>query len=450
MARVLVSAYSNVTWTNERLHDSFVAGLIRSLQRNGNEVLVVRTNEFLVDQTSSASRPWMSPRTIVSKIKSFDPELIITFNNSLPSEDVIKETNCPILLYASDAPAFFVARHLIEHNPDRYFFLELSDKVTAALKRVYPQIAPSHYIPFGHATDLRAESLEQDISISFVGSIGNYSTGVVNYFKSFDSIGNDPGSSINPNELKDEFFKQLDEFRKDSMSDFGFDFPNGAAVANPEPQLILMLTCKQRFDTLKAVSDLGLKIFGFPSSWSQILQYDFELFRCFDYSLNVSLDHATSTYNRSQISMNLPHGQTTEGFSWRVCEILASNGVLLSNKKQDLIDLMSGFANLPTYESPAEARELAKKLLDEPNWRADLSAASKAMIEVKCRFETKFKEIENRIAGISLLLGDSTGSVKVLEEMSCVNPIKFAFRFRRDLAKLGMLCGEMRKNGVLL
>ena len=100
------------------------------------------------------------------------------------------------------------------------------------------------------------------------------------------------------------------------------------------------------------------------------MYYNYELFRRFDFSMSVSLAHATRNYNRSKISLNLPHAHAREGFSWRVCDILASNVVLLSNRQPDLLQLCKGKVDLPTYESKAEARDIAKALLADPVWRS--------------------------------------------------------------------------------
>lgn len=445
MANIILSTYSNVTWTNVRYHDSFIEGFINALKRNGNNVMVVRTNEFLTDQISSTPRKWMDIPKITKSIQAFQPELIITFNNSLPCPQLLEVTDCPVVLYASDAPSFFVAKDLIRKYQERYYFLDLTEKVTAALKQEFPYIRPSHYIPFGHATDLEARDIRQDIDMSFVGSIGNYSRNVVEYFKSFDSLGNNPGSTVNPNKLKDAFFQALDTFQKDSMEDFDFDFPHaGHPLKNVSPQVLLMLTCKLRFETLSNLTDLGLKIFGYPTSWSQVLQYNHDLFRCFDYTLNVSMDHATHTYNRSKISLNLPHGQTTDGFSWRVCEILASNAVLLSNRKKDLLTLMDGYAKLPTYTSPAEARDLAKKLLADPSWRQDLSLASQQMIKDKCRFESKFQTIQQSISKLTLIASHE-GSITHLEEMNCINETRYLMRALKHREYLRPALGRIKQ-----
>lgn len=444
MANVLLSTYSNVTWTHVRYHDSFIQGFINALKRNGNNVMVVRTNEFLTDQISATPRTWMDTVKITQRVQAFKPDLILTFNNSLPCPQVIESTTCPVLVYASDAPSFFVAKHLIQKHQERYYFLDLTEKVTAALKHEFPYIKPSHYIPFGHATDLRATDIPQDIDLSFVGSIGNYSQGVIDYFKNFDSLGNTP-SSLNPNILKDEFFQALDLFQENSMEEFEFDFPHAShPLKNISPQILLMLTCKLRFETLSQLTDLGLKIFGYPTSWAQVLQYNHQLFRCFDYTLNVSLEHSTNTYNRSKVSLNLPHGQTTDGFSWRVCEILASNAVLLSNRKQDLLNLMHGYADLPTYTSPAEARDLAQKLLADPALRRDLSLASQQMINDKCRFEAKFQTIQSAIGNLTLLSAQE-GSFSTLEETDCLHEGRYLLRALRHRQYLRPALGRLKR-----
>lgn len=409
MARIIVCAMSNVTWLRGRHVDSFVEGLIRALSRSGNDILNIRVNDFRFGGHVVVSRA-----ALREKIKNFGPDLILTLNNEFPYPELIDETTCPIACLAADSYAFFSNKEKIRKFPERYYFFNFSNDTIKTLKDWFPEAYPDRNVLFGHATDLRATAIEQDIDLSFVGSIANWNRELVGYFQRLPNI---PGMSYpSQNEAKAQFFELFDRFRDDPF----MTLKSGCLPAEPswrlplEASFIHLLTCQQRFKTLSVLSDLGLKLFGYPHAYSELLLYDEKLFRCFDFTPSVTMDHATQTYNRSKISLNLPHGHAQEGFSWRVCDVLASNATLLSCRQPDLVALSKGYVDLPMFDSPAEARELAVKLLADPLWRKDISVACQGMIEDKCRFEPKFRIMEQVIPGVSMF-ASSAGTVEWLD-----------------------------------
>ncbi|NHC08151.1 glycosyltransferase family protein [Azonexus fungiphilus] len=262
---------------------------------------------------------------------------------------------------------------------------------------------------------------EQDIPISFVGSMGNWNKDIVEYFRKIPHI---RGLSFDEqNALKDNFLNLLRRFRNDPfMKIQKEDIPHMKGRFPMEVSLIHLITCLERFKSLSAMSDLGLSLYGYPYAYSEIVLYDEKLFGCFDFTPSVTLQDSTRLYNRSKVSLNLPHGHAREGFSWRVCDILASNAVLLSCKQPDLVGLSKGYVKLPMFESNAEAREMAIKLLKDKKWREDLSAASQQMIEDKCRFEPKFRLVEESIGGLSLF-SEKPGKTEWLDGTKYLTPL---------------------------
>lgn len=400
MARIIICSLSNVTWTKEKYLDSFVEGFITALKRAGNEVISIRVNDFAIGGASLVYEEKTS-----AALRAFNPDLLITFNNVVPYPQLLDDLTCPIACFASDSLAFFANKDLLHKHAERYTFFNFSNDTIDAFPQWFPFIKKSQIIRFGQATDLRAEAIEQDINISFIGSIANWNRSLPDYFKSLPDLAPHPDPSGNwENSIKHKFFKALDDFEKDPLKSFPTTVPHfKPRHGNMETTAILLLTCKKRFEALSQLKDLGLTVFSAPTTFADVLLYNPELFRCFDYQTSVSMAHATRNYNRSKVSLNLPHAHAAEGFSWRVCDILASNAALLSCPQPDLLKLMNGYAKLPTYTSPAEARDLAQKLLKDKPWRDDLVAASQKMIDENCRFESKFKIMEEALPSLKLL-----------------------------------------------
>lgn len=434
MAKIIVSSFSNVTWKKQRYLDSYVEGFIRVLQREGNDVYSFRCNDFY-----RGNKNLVSTKLISKAVKDISPDLIITFNNAFPYADILKDTDCPVACFASDSCAFFLNKHLIERHADRYYFFNFSNDTIKAIPEWFPVVDKRRIFLFGHATDLRATDIPQDIDVSFIGSMANWNRDFPEYFKSFWTKRMSQGDQLPwyENTIKDNFFAALDKFKQDPFSKFTCNLPDFyPSTGSIETTAILLLTCKARFDVLSQFTDMGLKVFGYPYAYADVILYNYELFRCFDYTTSVSMEHATYNFNRSKISLNLPHAHAAEGFSWRVCDILASNAVLLSCKQPDLVNLTKSYVDLPMFESPIEARDLGKKLLDDDPWRKDLSLACQQVIDDKCRFEEKFKAMASAIGSVDINFFGSEGKegiFKSIEEHDFLSKIGHARRTMRSI-----------------
>ncbi len=400
MANVIICSQSNIIWTKRKQADPFIEGMINSLSRAGNNILNIITNDLSVRGVSLVHET-----KLLEKIKSFEPDLIITFNNVLPYREILDDIDCPIACFAADTCAFFSNKNLIEIYADRYDFFNFSNDTIEPFYDWFPYIHKNRVHLFGHVTDLRAEDINQDINISFIGSIATWNKDFTNYFKSLyqHNLNNSHKENLDPNKVKEDFFVELDRFKNDPHTEFN-PLPNynPLIVQSPSQAAILLLTAKERIEVLSNMTDLGLTIFGYPEVYSDLLVYNYDLFRCFDFTPNATMEHTSKNYNRSKISLNLPHAHTKEGLSWRVCDILASNSVLLSCKQPDLVKMTKGYVDLPMYESASEAREIVIKLLKEDNWRNDLTSGCQQMINDKYRFETKLKIVEDAIPNISI------------------------------------------------
>lgn len=398
MARILFSTHSSSSFAGNA-KDCFTEEFINVLIRNGHEVLYFQNNE-LYSCSNVSNDIFDDVKDVVRQaIESFRPELILTFNNALPGDDVLEYTNVPVLVYPADMTCFWRGKKALLKNLDRYYFLAVSEKLTDDIKK---DIRPSVHriIPFGHVTDMQKVDIMQDIAISFVGSIANYSPCTVNFWK---SLADDDIETEQKEIVKDSYYKALDRFSSNTGCDMGFNMNRyityGPHLTQDEinRESIFLLTCRERVKTLSELSELGLRIFGFPNQWPQAFQFDHVLFRCFSFIPSVTYEQNKVTYNRSKVSLNLYHANHTDGFSWRVCDILASNAVLLSNRKKDLETLLEGYLPLPMYETPAQAKDIAIKLINDDVWRRELTLSCQEMINDKCRFERYFPGIQSEI-----------------------------------------------------
>lgn len=403
MSKIVFLAHSNTFWVHPISPDGYVQGFCNALSRMGNEVKSIILNELTEEEVGD-------------EIVSFRPDFIFTINNGGIFKSVLDGTNCPIILVVSDSLPFLKNLNLVREYKERYYFLHTSKDSYDQIDAVFPDTPSDRNVILGHVTDLRKQDIEQDISVSFIGSLGNWDKSVPMYWRSlFNIFGfSDEEAICQLNNRKKAFIDQLNEYAAAPLDTSGSvlnhpvleKFSEMTGGRNYAQAIVMLRTCNLRYAVLSRMKDLGLKVFSYPYGMVDVVCYDIELFDCFDLTPSVTLQDSAYNFNRSKISLNLPHAHVVEGFSWRVPDILASNACLLSDYRPDLKRLMTGYIDMPMYHSPAEARDLAQKLLKDEVWRKEIVAASQQMIEDKCRFEHRLRKVVDKTG---LKLEDSSG-----------------------------------------
>lgn len=393
MAKIVFLSISNVNWTNKLVADGFIESWAKVLSRNGNIVYNIVLNRIKY-------------REMGSKVLHIKPDLIVTFNNVGVCEKLLKKLDSIICLFGSDSIAFWESLDFIKDYPERYFILNHSYDTYSQVLNKFVNFPKEKNIIFGHASDMRRlENIEQDINISFVGSLGNWNKSLVLYFERMIKYCINKEDYTLLYTIKQYYMDTLKKIRNKAL-ETSWEFPpfwnNFNDLIPFNQSIILNLTTHRRFKILHEFIDLGLKIFSYPQI-VDVLTYNPELFNCVDLKPSVSFEDNQITFNRSKISLNLPHGHAVNGFSWRVCEIMSTKAFLLSERRPDLESLMKQYIDFPMFESDAEARAIAIKLLSNENWRKELVEASNKMIEENCRFEKKIYEMEQYL-GLKLML----------------------------------------------
>lgn len=372
MAKIAFVSRRNYGTYNQ---DSYVEGFSNALTRMGNIVHCFLSN-------------YLSEKFIVKQLIKLNPDIIIAFNNECMNEKVIKKTSALIFLSASDVITFWKNIDLITKYPDRYYILHNSeDTYNEAIER-FKNLPKEKNIMFGHTTDLKKRNIEQDIEISFVGSMGDWCKASSQYF-----LRNEKNPKININDIKEQYTTDVKKLIENPLYEIPKEpFSWNSAISYKEA-VIFNATANKRFKILQALEEFKLKIFSIPSSILNVALYDINLLEAFDFTQSVTLYDNENTYNRSKVSLNLPHGIVSYGFSWRVPEIMASNACLLTDYRPNLERMMKPYIKFPMYTSPMEAKELAKKMIKDEIYRKELVLASQKMIEENCRFEPKIRRL---------------------------------------------------------
>ena len=403
-------------------------GMIKELRKKGNNICVLNITTF--DRATNKLK---------DDIKKFNPSIIFAFNNAI-FQEIIKITNCPIVVFAEDSYTFFHSKELLKKYCDRYYFVT-ADENLSSFEGYFDKnkMASIH-----HATAITKENLKKDKNISFIGQPFAYAnldkkkkqTGYKALLESYSK------SDYNYKELIQKYNnnEKWDEFHIFGVFD-------------------------SRIATLNTILELGLHVYGI--SWNNLSKYCNQLVLAFNEEPVYSLKHNQDIYNSSIININIQHPQNYGyGCAWRVYDIMASSGMLISQRSSLLRERIKKFVNIPMFDTPLQAADLCRKYLKEKNLREEIVIASNEYIEKFGRWDSNFKLI-SQLTGISLKDAQNKGELSFIypndflqiKKYSRIKNIKNGYRlilsnlpiFRKlyNAKQLNKLYSSIEKNKII-
>lgn len=389
MAKVFLAFFNGTEQDNPEgvlscFYESFINGLINA----GNQVIYIGHNSWGKDIVIPP------PDDLVQQLKDFNPDLIILFNNNF--YDLSDYFDCPIFIYEADIVKYYPNKANIKNKPDRYKFLVGQTDSIIYLNNEFG--VKSENICLGQPfTEVQAENISQATNISFIGTkfCGFYPTTAYNQFM-----------QECPSEEEITIFKQIEEsIIKNPYISAGeliikhnLKSEKIIRCLNID-HLVFMISNRKRIQTLSQIADLGLDLYG-TKNWISDLIYETELVLCYKNKSVYSLQHNQDIYNSSKLCININHTQATKGFAWRVCDIMASNGCLVSEFSPNFKQFFPNVP-IPTFTNRFEAREQCLKLLNNENMRKDIVAQCQEIINQKYRFHNLLERFEDFL-GINL------------------------------------------------
>ncbi|MDD4519434.1 MAG: hypothetical protein PHI50_00920 [Alphaproteobacteria bacterium] len=361
MTKILFSVLSNITSRKKGTLDSFFQNFVDSLTQNGNEVFLFLSNDYIKVSKNNVACYLYNKENLIEKVNHFKADLIITPNHEIPL-DILENTSCPILVYTADSPAYFRHKDYLKKNKERYFFMHggWNNIFPALLKEIY-DIKEERNFYIGHTTNVQADpNATIKRNIGFIGW---------------------PGIAVNTlihSKTQEEFIHTINEMEKQGINSIAYT---------------QIKTSNIRIKVLDAIQDLGLEVFGIPNNFIPCGGYSWELMKCFNFKQVLTTKENEEILNSSLISPNLYNYQAPNGLSWRVSDVMASNAALISPPKDDFKRL-SPYIDIPTYETPAECRDLCQKLLKDTIWRKELVEGSQKAINEFCRPIHTLEKIE--------------------------------------------------------
>lgn len=367
----------------------FYECFIKELACRGNTLLIEHHRHF-------GGRFGSVPQDIKTKIARFAPDFAIIFNNAF--YDLSECFDFPIYIYEVDSIEYYSNVDILKKKKDRFHYIVPQ---SASIDIIHDAIGVSKknilYLPL--FTSVQREVLPKTMNISFIGTrfLTNGWDGVSTWSR-FMATHPSPGAieayRAALNILADDpFIDERTLYQKIDVT--GIDVKK---YLNKKEH-IAVLSGSKRVLALSAVSDLGLTIFGTPS-WASENCVDPNIPLAFDFSPVYSLKHNQDIYNASRLAININHVQAKSGFSWRVCDIMASDACLVSEYRPDFDRHFAGVP-IPLFHDRFEARAMCKKLLESENMRQDIVGRCNEVIDRKFRFENLLPQLEHFV-GMSL------------------------------------------------
>lgn len=390
MARIFIALYNF-----GRKKDDFTAmppfyeSFITGMKEAGNDVLCFHQKTF----TRSFDDPIPDKQAYI--IKNFNPDLCILFCNKF--WDISSIVDCPIIIYDVDSPLEYAGQKNLRRNIDRYKFTTSHSEGYDVLFDLY-NVKPENCFTVPFFTEIKANpSVEQDINLSFLGT--NWLWRGYDFLNAY--IRKSP--SITDKRHAAEILKAFAEHPFDDVKTLKekLNIPQNASSFDifDSRRAAIEISGLRRLKFLSSVSDLGLEIRG--AYWNiDCMTYFPEVAMCFNPQQTFTKQENEDFYNRSKLSFNTRHIQAKSGFSFRVCDIMASNACLVSEPCNDF-KLLFPNIKLPTFSTPAEAKKICQKLLSKESMRLEIVEQCQEVIDKNHRFKNVLEQIEDCV-GIPL------------------------------------------------
>jgi len=384
MAKIFVSMYNFARHSADyTIMPPFYETFTNGLAEAGNEVLVYFHKDFYKDFSGEM------PEYIAEKVKKFNADLYIFFNNNF--WDITSWTDKPILIYDVDSPLFYKNLDKVKADPNRFRYMTIQKNSVELLKEIVgvegdiAQFAP----PFtGILSD---SSIEPETNISFIGSNWTWEgCRFVQQFLDNPDLANE--DRLLAKKVYEEYARNPFKSSEEIYQDFGFE-PEKKIVFQNDMNTASRISGIKRISYLETISDLGLEIHGLYFSQPNTAFFPGVAFS-FNKDTVFTRQENQDVFNRSKLSFNINHIQAITGFSWRVCDIMASNAAIVTEYKPDLAEAFPG-VRIPTFTTKAEAYEICKRLLENENERKEIVLESNEIIEKKYRFNHTLKAMED-------------------------------------------------------
>jgi hypothetical protein len=332
MSKIIIFSFSPIYEHNQWQLLSFYEGFLEAFMKRGHVVRHIITNECNIDPWNGYNIPFSNKLATdtINKIKKFNPDLIISFNNSTIN-NIDKYVDCPIVIAEADRWNYFSNKPEIKKNVNRYHFFyftkfgakDFIENFGANKKKIFN-------IPL--ATNIINKSLIKKNNINFIGSLYNVD------------------SAQNKIEINN---------------------------------------AKYRLNILDGLKELDPIIYTnyIPPSYKSLKDF-------ISTKLVYKKNDIEKIFNQSLISLNISHLQARNvGFSWRLLDMMASNSLLIT-ETNFIIKNLYKIGSKQLYETPRDCFNKIKYFLKNKSAMPDLIFRQNEYVKKYARWNDRVKKIE--------------------------------------------------------
>ena len=333
MSKILIFSFSPIYEDNQWQLLSFYEGFTEAFTKRGHVVRHIITNECNIDPWNGNNIPFSNKLAIdvINKIKNFNPDLIISFNNSTIN-NIGEYVDCPIVIAEADRWNYFSNKSEIKKNVNRYHFFyftkfgakDFIENFGANKKQIFN-------MPL--ATSITNKSLIKKNNINFIGTLYNI---------------------------------------------------------NNAQNKIELNNAKYRFNILDGLKNFDPIIYTnyVPSSYKSLKD-------CISVQQVYKKNDIQKIFNQSFISLNISHLQVRNiGFSWRLLDIMGSNSLLITEANNFLRKSLYKVSSKQLYKSPRDCFNKIKYFLKNKSAMNDLIFRQNEYVNKYARWNDRVKKIE--------------------------------------------------------
>ena len=381
MANILVSYFKiQEKTTNTML--SYFEGFVDELKAQGNNVLVINTSYYTTWDSNRISSKKVND-SVLEKCKEFSPDIIITFNHRIPKCILDYFRDITTIIWDGDHLRYFCDLQYIRDNIKRYIMVTIVKEWVDLYQEFGFDRGQILFLP--NATSIYSKKETKIYPISFLGLNHSFPKGL-NSFLDQDR---------NRSAANKMVIEHLTSYRFDIENMFYENFGSSLDNFNLSVDDIYSLFYFRAL-ILANLLDLGLVISGMQ--WKNVISVLPELYTAYKARICWNLDEVSNFYNSSIISISTSHPQGRGiGFGWRNYDVMASSACLVTQYSSELRMMTKDYVDIPMYKNPFEARNICNTLLKDEKGIAEIVARSNSFIDKYCRWNNRFKELEDKI-----------------------------------------------------
>lgn len=366
------------------VYPPFYDGLIQEFLKNGNNVYCYIRPIVNIKFDFSGT----IPSDLLKELQQIDPDLFIIVNNQF--WDVSAYFQCPIVCYSVDSPLFYGNLDVLKQKKDRFKFVVQQSAEINLLNEIIGPKSNNVELIFP-VSPINPLNVPKKVNISFLGSqwIWEGLPALYEYMKKKPTR----EDAILARRIHEKILDGIDytNIIKDLQKQYK-KLPKPKLVIKNNYLYVARMSGLKRAQYLSMLSDLGLEIYG--NFWTtSCMAYFPDLVLSYIARPIVTKHEVEELYNQSKICFQLNHIQAQSGFSWKIADIMSSSGCLVTNFTKDF-HLLFG-ANIPTFTSACEARELCMKILNNQSMREDIVGYSNEKAEEFFKPLRALKQLES-------------------------------------------------------